>query len=225
MISIENDGFSVLAQSEYINERGNRERKLIWQPKETYSYKKDNFIYRFYLDDQLEVYSKDLNQFFKGSYQSLKSNAALVDSILADEVMFKDIKNREIITKITKVLDYHINEYNRFAQYFGINYEFYLPSITKEDWDNSISDVSLLVFFQGLPLGNRGNIYNNYAFAGSRLIKSKIYYVVEDSITGRKTYHNERCEVIESNLSTDYEIFRKKFNAAKVGIFPCNLCE
>jgi len=225
MVSIEKDGFSVLAQSEYINVSGDKERRLIWQPKEPYSFKKNNYIYRFYLEDHLEIYTVDLDKFYKGSYESLKNKSVLADTILSDRGQYNAIKNRTIIDKIQKSLNYHINEYNDITKSFGISYEFYLPTITKDDWDNSISDVSLLVFFQGLPLGSRGNFYNNYAFSGSRIIKSKLYYISEDLSTGRKTYHDKSCEMIESNPFSDYEIFRKKFDAAKAGIFPCDLCE
>lgn len=225
MVSIEKDGFSVLSQDEYTNENGYKERRLIWQPKIPYSYKKDDYIYRFFLDDHLEIYSTDLNRFYKGSYQSLKSNTELSDSILLDVEKYNDIKDREIIGKIEKELTVHMNAYNRFAQNFGISYEFYLPTISKDDWHNSISDVSLLVFFQGFPLGSRGNYYNNYAVGGSRIIKSTNYYVVEDLVTGRKTYHEKSCEIIESNFTANYEIFRTKFDAAKAGAFPCDLCE
>lgn len=225
MVSIEKDGFSILAQEEYINLEGYKERHLLWQPKEPYSYHEGDYIYRFYLDDHLEIYSTDLSQFYKGSYQFLKNNTALADTILVDEEKYHDIKAREIITKIQRELNFHINAYNRFSENFGISYKFFLPTIEKDDWENSISDVSLMVFFQGLPIGSRGNYYNNYAVGGSRLIKSKVYYVIEDSVTGRKTYHNNRCEIIEDNPSEDYEVFRTKFDAAKVGVFPCNLCE
>lgn len=225
MVSIEKDGFSVLAQEEYVNTEGYKERQLIWQPKEPYSYCEGNYIYRFYLDDHLEIYSRDLSRFYKGSYQSLKNNNALNDTILIDEEKYNAIKNREIIKKIQNELNHHINAYNSFSKKFGISYEFFLPTIKKDDWDNSISDVSLLVFFQGLPIGSKGNYYNNYAVGGSRLIKSKVYYVIEDSMTGRKTYHRERCEMIKENNLVNYEVFRKKINAAKVGIFPCNICE
>jgi hypothetical protein len=225
MVSIEKDGFSVLSQNEYLNENGYKERRLIWQPKIPYSYKKDDYMYQFFLDDHLEVYSTDLNRFYKGSYQSLKSNTELGDSILLDEEKYNDIKSREIIGNIQKELTLQVNAYNRFAKNFGISYEFYLPTISKDDWDNSISDVSLLVFFQGLPLGSRGNYYNNYSIGGSRLIKSKNYYVVEDLVTGKKTYHEETCDIIESNILTSDQIFRTKHDAAKAGAFPCDLCE
>ena len=225
MVSIEKDGFSVLAQDEYTNGNGYKERRLIWQPKIPYSYQAGDYIYRFFLDDHLEIYTTDLSQFYKGSYESLKDNNALADTILIDEEKYNSIKNREIINKIQRELKHHINEYNRVAKTFGISYEFFLPTIAKGDWKNSISDVSLMVFFQGVPIGSEGNYFNSYAVGASRLIKSKNYYVVEDLVTGRKTYHEENCEIIESNVSVNYEIFRTKFNAAKAGIFPCNLCE
>ncbi len=225
MVSIEKDGFSVLAQDEYTNGDGYKERRLVWQPKIPYTYQAGNYIYRFFLDDHLEIYKTDLSQFYKGSYESLKNNEALIDTILIDQEKYERIKKREMILKIQRELNYHINDYNDFAKTFGISYEFFLPVIAKDDWENSIADVSLLVFFQGLPIGSRGNYYNNYAFAGSRLIKSKAYYVIEDPLTNRREYHQKSCEIVENNSLASYEIFKSKFDAAKSGAFPCEVCQ
>jgi len=225
MVSIEKDGFSVLAQDEYINSAGYKERRLLWQPKEPYSFHKGDYIYRFYLDDQLEVYSTDLSQLYKGSYQSLKNKDVLADTILVDEEKYNVIKNREIISRIQRALKDHINEYNQFAEAFGISYEFFLPTISRDDWENSISDVSLMVFFQGVPIGSQGQYYNNYAVGGSRLIKSKTYYVLEDLVTGRREYHTENCEAIKDAGVIEFEMFRRKVNAAESGAFPCKVCK
>lgn len=225
MVSIEKDGFSVLAQDEFINAMGYKERRLVWQPKIPYSYHEGAYIYRFFLDDQLEIYRSNLSEFYKGSYQSLKNNAALVDTLLSDEEKYSKIKKREIILKIQRELTHHMNDYNNFAKTFGISYEFYLPTIDKDDWENSISDVSLLVFFQGLPIGNRGNYYNNYAIGGSRIIKSKVSYVIEDLVTKRREYHDDSCSIIVNEASLSYEIFKTKLDAAKSGAFPCDICE
>jgi hypothetical protein len=224
MVSIEQDGFSVLAQTEFTNGNGMKERQLIWQPKEPYTYQKGDYIYRFYLDDRLEIYTRDLSQFYKGSYESLKEKEDLTDSILSNEEEYNAIKNRVIIDKIQKALNHHINAYNDFSKTFGINYEFFLPTINKGDWENSISDVSLLVFFQGLPIGSRGNYYNNYAVGGSRIIKSKLYYVTEDLVSRKREYHEEYCQILENNNSSTLEIFKSKFDAAKTGAFPCSNC-
>lgn len=225
MVSIEKDGFSVLAQDEYINTDGYKERRLLWQPKEPYSYHEGNYIYRFYLDDHLEIYNVDLSRFYKGSYQSLKDNAALADTILMEEEKYNIIKDREIINRIQRELNYHINAYNSFSKKFGISYKFFLPTIEKDDWENSIADVSLMVFFQGLPIGSKGNYYNNYAVGGSRLIKSKTYYVIKNIDMGKEEYHNKSCEVLKNNPSDNHKVFRRKFDAAKYGAFPCNICQ
>jgi len=225
MVSIEKDGFTILAQDEYINGNGYKERRLVWQPKVPYSYHKGDYIYRFYLDDHLEIYRTDLNRFYKGSYQSLKNNVALADTILLDKKKYNTIKNREIIDRIQRELNHHMNAYNSFSKTFGISYEFFLPTIEKDDWENTISDVSLLVFFQGLPIGSKGNYYNNYAIGGSRLIKSKTYYVLEDLVTGRREYHDNSCEIIQNDLSLSFEIYKSKFDAAKSGAFPCRECQ
>jgi hypothetical protein len=225
MVSIEKDGFSVLAQKEFTNDNGLKERQLIWQPKEPYAYEKGNYIYRFYLDNRLEIYTKNLNQLYKGSYRSLKDNELLADTILMNEEEYKVIKNRVIIDKIQKELNHHINAYNDFSKTFGIKYEFFLPTIKKGDWENTISDVSLLVFFQGLPIGSQGNYYNNYAVGGSRIIKSKNYYVIKNMDTGKEEYHNQSCEVLKNNPSANHKIFRRKIDAAKDGAFPCTICQ
>jgi len=225
MVSIEKDGFSILSQEEFINEAGYKERRMLWNPKNTYTYQEGSYIYRFFLADHLEIYNTNLSKFYKGSFERLKNNADLKETILEDKERYKRIKNNQIITQIQRALNYHINEYNDLSKTFGISYEFFLPRLSKGDWSNSISDVSLLVFFQGIPIGSRGNYYNNYAISGSRLIKSKHYYVIEEPLTHRKEYHSPGCDVLESNALMDRELFTSKFEAAETGAFPCKECQ
>lgn len=225
MVSIEKDGFCILSQKVFINEDGFKERRLTWNPKKPYSYQKDDYIYRFFLDNQLEIYHRDLNKFYKGSFESLRNNDDLNQTILDDEEVYLNIKNTQIINQIQRDLNYHINEYNDFSKVFGVTYEFFLPTISNDDWSNSISDVSLLVFFQGIPIGSHGNYYNNYAISGSRLVKKKKYYVIESNLSNKKEYHEINCNLLNETILINSELYESKFEAANSGAFPCNHCQ
>lgn len=66
----------------------------------------------------------------------------------------------EIMTNhVSSNLNLSISNYSRGA------YNFQLPVLTDDDWEQAFSNISMITFFQGVPIGLK--YYNNYAIATS----------------------------------------------------------
>ena len=81
------------------------------------------------------------------------------------------------------------------------SYNFELPVFTYEDWEQILSNVSMTVFVQGMPIGLK--YYNNYAIAVSSnnneyVNPDEIYYTVDNDIY----YHKKYCNKISSPISS-----------------------
>jgi len=231
IVVIENDGFEILSHKEFTNSDNMKESKMIWNPKVFYSYVDNKFIYKFYIDDNLTIYEKATKKLHKGSYKFIANTVDISDSILQNEDEYKSIKQREIVKLLQKDINYEINKHNDIIKNLGIDYQFTLPSISDDNWANSITDIGMMVFFQGMPIGSLGNRYSNFVLGGSKVLKGRKYYVVTEKTTGKKEYHIEGCSILEnakddikSNPETTlYKIeeYSSKYEAAKSGAFPC----
>lgn len=143
-------------------------------------------------------------------------------------------KRREVIIKIiSDCLREEINvEHNRFAGITGSTYDFYLPEITDDDWINSINDITVMAFVQGIPVGTlNGHFYNNYALGGSQIVNRDYIYVnkVHSNYSGNDIplYHRKGCSLIndENGNPTKYdEIFLTEDDAIANGYLPCQVC-
>lgn len=85
------------------------------------------------------------------------------------------------------------------AKEMNVNYEYRLPQLSYEEWEQALSNVSIIAFMQGMPIGLK--YYNNYAIATSTLNKE---YLDPDEIyfsgTGDSYYHQRQCgQAIGSN--------------------------
>ena len=139
-------------------------------------------------------------------------------------------KRREvIINTIREVLQEEINSHSDYAAIMGSSYDFTLPEITNDDWTNSINDISVLSFIQGIPIGvNR--YYNNYALGGSKIIATS--YLYGNTVGGVKYYHDEACVDVQAymndpdtNPTNMDNMFVNRFDAAAQGYYPCNKCK
>lgn len=138
-------------------------------------------------------------------------------------------KNRRkvIIDKITACLNKEFNEQNMFADAIGSTYDFYLPEITDDDWINTINDISVLAFVQGIPVGTlKGTYFNSYALGGSQIIQKEYLYAntIKSKYSGNNVnlYHNSRCDLVKDE-KYDY-IFINEDEALINGYHPCQLC-
>ena len=136
---------------------------------------------------------------------------------------FHRVRRETIINLIVETLTEKMNNQNRFAEIMGITYEFYLPTISDDEWVNAVDDVSIMAFVQGIPTGH-DTYYNDYALGATRIVRTSYIYG-----TTNKLYHTPNCTHIidkldEDGFPTSSEIdnmFLNEVDAALAGYFPC----
>lgn len=104
----------------------------------------------------------------------------------------REVMKNNIITN----LDLAITNYG-----YG-TYEFKLPVLTDSDWEKVFSNISMITFFQGAPIGLKH--YNNYAIATSTTNREyvspqEIYFSGNDA-----NYHRVYCEKCKNISYTGY---------------------
>lgn len=213
IVVVDYDGYWIYAMSEYTGNDGSIVYKHVWRPKKTYAFTddQDNSI-NFTLDSYLRVYDATERKWYEGFREDLQDQTNI--SILDDPEQFEQKRRSIIVSSIQDDLAYFIDKHNEYATRYGISYTFTLPQIPQEEWTNSINDIGLMAFIQGIPMGDQ--FYNNYAFGSGRLVrKTDIYGAVDDS-TGYKYYFRSSCNYpyrIE-------ETFESEKLAASAGYYP-----
>lgn len=136
---------------------------------------------------------------------------------------FHENRRKTIIKIVSQCLSEEISEHNRFADLLGSTYDFYLPEIPEDDWVNSINDISILAFVQGIPIGTlKGVYYNSYALGGSQIVRRDYYYGIPYSGLEHGLYHKKSCKLYDEAKVTG--IFITEDNAYEAGYQPCLLC-
>lgn len=130
-----------------------------------------------------------------------ENDDAYTDSVLAQHK--KDI----IINTIEK----NLSQATAQAQEMNPNYEYRLPQLSYDEWEQALSNISIIAFMQGMPIGLK--YYNNYAIATSTLNKE---FVDPDELyfagTGDQYYHQRQCE---QATDSDYVGYRSIDYVAK----------
>lgn len=130
-----------------------------------------------------------------------ENDDAYTDSVLAQHK--KDI----IINTIEK----NLSQATAQAQDMNPNYEYRLPQLSYDEWEQALSNISIIAFMQGMPIGLK--YYNNYAIATSTLNKEfvdpdELYFAgAEDQY-----YHQRQCE---QATGSDYVGYRSIDYVAK----------
>ncbi len=122
------------------------------------------------------------------------------------------VKHKNEIMKDTIVtnLNLAISNYNGTGEYI-----YKLPQLTDSDWNQIFSNISLITFFQGVPIGLK--TYNNYAIATSTTNREyvdpgELYF----SGDGDSNYHRVYCEQCGNMIYTSYrsvEYVQKQFTS------------
>lgn len=203
VLIISYDGYYVYAEDEYTSEKGEMERKKTWSIKKPYVYTDTaGNMFSFTLDEYVKIYNPISRMWLEGDRKELKDREKL--PLLEDAEAFDSIRRISIISSLQKELGTQINRYNAYLRRIGAAYTFTLPTIKRDDWNNTVDDVGLLAFMQGIPIGSQR--YNHFAFAGSRIVKKSLYYgVMKDGI---KIAIKEACgkpELVEEVFSTEKE--------------------
>lgn len=144
---------------------------------------------------------------------------------------FHKIRREVIIDLIVDTLNEKINNHNRYADIMGINYDFYLPDINDADWINSVDDISIMSFVQGIPTGHE-TYYNSYALGASRIIRKDYIYGTTDNL-----YHKKDCITLSGQIDSEgypidnspsafiNNLFLNNIDAATNGYYPCMKCK
>jgi len=231
IVIIDYDGYYVVSNQEYNNADGYKEMKLVWSPKQSFSYSDGNYVYMFTLDNNLTVMNPNSKDIYTGTRDEIveKLGADSCPDFLKDETFFDLLRRDTIIERLKEDINYTINKHNDIARKFGITYRFNLPPIKDADWSKTVDDVGMLVFFQGMPIGVSGERINSYALGGARLVKKAKFILEEREISpGRvlKFYHKQNCSEIAHQLETSDEIMvlDSKAECAANGYIPCPVC-
>lgn len=152
---------------------------------------------------------------------------------------FHENRRKVIIQIISDTLKEQMNIQNHYADLVGCTYDFGLPEISEDDWINSIDDISIMSFVQGIPVGTADSTYyNSYALGGSRIVERDYYYGAaytnERGVT-TNLYHKKNCLLIKDKIdeygyykdeynSDGYAIFIIEDDAIDAGYHACQLC-
>lgn len=130
-----------------------------------------------------------------------ENDGAYATSVLAQHK--KDI----IINTIEK----NLSQATEQAKKMNPNYEYRLPQLSYDEWEQALSNISIIAFMQGMPIGLK--YYNNYAIATSTLNKE---FVDPDELyfagAGDQYYHQRQCE---QATGSDYVGYRSIDYVAK----------
>ena len=132
--------------------------------------------------------------------------------IISDASPFHIRRREVIINTIVSVMREEFNEHNSYAKTLGITYNFNIPNIGRDEWNNTIDDVTVVAFMQGMPVGT-DSYYNNYSLGAARMVLKKnifgeIVYGVSASSEGtagtklHAVYHNSFCKCLIGNKAS-----------------------
>lgn len=130
-----------------------------------------------------------------------ENDVAYATSVLAQHK--KDI----IINTIEK----NLSQATEQAKKMNPNYEYRLPQLSYDEWEQALSNISIIAFMQGMPIGLK--YYNNYAIATSTLNKEfvdpdELYFAGKED----QYYHQRQCE---QATGSDYVGYRSIDYVAK----------
>lgn len=203
---------------------------------------------RNYIKERLPEVSNNASLILYAIQNNFNGTIKIPDYLLADDVTqdyeydensdvkvqasdFHKKRRDVIINLITSVLREEINEHNTYADLIGVTYNFNIPDIDKDQWNNTINDISVLAFFQGMPIGYN-SYYNNYSLGGARIVEAHyIYATGTKGITpdSELLYHKHNCpKILDGNGEIDdnkYDrIFINAQDAIAEGYHACEEC-
>lgn len=209
---IDYDGLRLNVYKEYTDERGEKVNSRVWLPKIPFTYlDEEGNILNFTIDEEVEVFDVDLQEWFEGTRQELADDPEVTVDFLNDAEQFHLVRRTTIVNTIQEHLAYYINEHNVYTKYLDSTYKFMLPTIPKEDWYNTVDDISILAFFQGYPSKLQDVFYQEYAFVGTRLQYQD--RILAGTVDGYKRFWYESCDYPYN----PEEIYPSKKHAASKG--------
>lgn len=224
IVVTDKDGFYLNYSKIEQQKDGTRILTRQWTKKQPYFLSKDNFIYEFTLGNELKLYDSKRKLILEGDYHDFAGKYS-GNQILNHPVVFEETRRNCIITHLKEAMRKGILQHNNTVKNIGVNYQFYFPSIRKEDWYRTIDDISFLAVIQGYPWKEgTGNLaqgsYHHYAIGSARAWKASSYYVSSENQEGQFFYHRENC----NRRAKEELVYWDKKECAKIGAFPCRYC-
>ncbi|MBO5141587.1 MAG: hypothetical protein J6C46_01080 [Clostridia bacterium] len=169
----------------------------------------NTYTYRDKRDDVEKTFSADQDYIYDAD-----------GKVAVEASEFNLLRRETIINLITSVMKEEFNEHNMYVDTLGITYDFNIPDIAREIWNNTIDDVSVLAFMQGMPVG-ADSYYNNYSLGGARIVQASYLYgetVKDEKGDIHHIYHKDYCRLIprDENGYIIYDDDIKKDNDGKV---------
>ncbi|MWV42281.1 hypothetical protein GRF59_01440 [Paenibacillus sp. HJL G12] len=212
---VDYDGYYIYADEEFAGKDHETLIRHVWSPKKPYTYSDENGnLIRFTLDNVVEIYEEQTGSWIQGLQKELINSTRV--SLIAHSELFEQVRRTTIVQTIEDDLANVINRHNEYAVKNGVSYDFTLPSISEEEWNNSVNDIGLIAFVQGIPVGK--DYINNYALGGGRLVKKPDIHAGSDPVTGIRYFERGDCQ---SGLIIE-ETFASAKQAATRGYFERN---
>lgn len=180
----------------------------------------NNNVIGLTLEDYYTVYDLSRNIEFTGTYNDLKAIGVsdFFDNAPED---IEQIRTELIVEMLENHCGYYFNQHENFANVYGIIYDFMLPTIEDSTWSNTVNDISIIAFVQGLPLGHGSQeVFNAFSVGGAGIIDARKVEGYELP-SGDLVYHWEDCT---NKVGTLQEIFDTRQEAAAAGYYPCSDC-
>lgn len=213
VVVIDYDGFYMYELDEVRDGDNELESGHQWMPKRPFVYKNE-YSHRsasFTLDDQLTIIDHLTGDQIQGKRGELPEY--LLPELLSDTEKFDQLRKASIVRSIEQELARAIENHNTVVRGLGWTYIFTMPTISQEDWSNTLDEPGVLVFLQGIPAG--ASRFNNYALGGGRVVKSKRLWAGNDPVSGLPYASSGIC-----NLPfTANEVYINRKNAAKSGYY------
>ena len=155
------------------------------------SYYVEAYAFTNWVDDNLGNITVKVNEIDKNIFKiTEQNNPEKEDSPIV--VHKKEVIKENIITNLNAAI----------SNYSNGTYVAQLPVLTDNDWDQIFRNISMLTFFQGVPIGIK--TYNNYAIATSTSNRefvdpSEIYFCGSDT-----NYHRPYCSKLNNEDYTGY---------------------
>ena len=95
-----------------------------------------------------------------------------------------------------------------YNSYGAQKYNFKMPKLAEEDWDNILNNVSVISFLQGISIG--GKIYNGYSVINNNhneeVVTENSIYIVSNKNDINSEYHRINHSRLTNQLSEDQSI-------------------
>ncbi|MNZ32949.1 hypothetical protein D3C78_502870 [compost metagenome] len=225
ILVIDYDGYYLYVMNETTAQDGSIVYEHCWLPKKPFLYEDSHGnSLSFTLDHYITVIDSFSGAEKRGTAEEIASGPAstLVAAMpfLQDKNAFEEVRRSTIVRCVGDDLEAAVRRHNLYTtnqdNNQGNSYVFTLPFMSQEDWNNTIDDIGMLVFLQGLPVGDK--YFNNYALGVGRLVKSQ-------PIVGSR--NPENGIKYQSRSGSDFlfpaeEVFSNKSEAAGKGYFEWN---